>query len=169
MTGIEFKNKVEEFRTNKNITVAEHDNMFRELKSVALKTIRKFLRKYDNYFMQKYEVEYIISAPEVYGVEFKEEGVTFLYWDDPCQETSSCLTIPIDDFSKWIDNDITDLHEFIIKDIVETLTKQVESDQKRIKYYQDSIEHTKQFLANIDKMKFNDIKKWYDEWIENSI
>ena len=105
MTGIEFKNKVEEFLTNKDMTVAEHEKMFKELRSVALRTIRKFLHKYDSYFMKKYDVDYSIDGPDVYDVKFSDDGVTFLYWEESYKVTSSCLTIPHEDFIKLVDND----------------------------------------------------------------
>lgn len=73
MTGIEFRNKVEEFRTNKDITVAKHEEMFSELRGVALKTIKKFLVKYGNYLCKKYDVDidsyniYIVSISVIMG------------------------------------------------------------------------------------------------------
>ena len=169
MTGIEFRNKVEEFRTNKNMTVAEHEKMFKELRSVALRTIRKFLHKYDSYFMKKYDVDYSIDGPDVYDVKFSDNGVTFLYWEESYKVTSSCLTIPYEDFIKWVDNDVKYVQESIINDIRKTLNEHIESGMKIIKHYQDSVEHANQFLAKMDKMKFNDIKKWYDKWINGAI
>ena len=169
MTGIEFKNKVEEFLTNKDMTVAEHEKMFKELRSVALRTIRKFLHKYDRYFMKKYDVDYIIDRQDVYDVKFSDDGVTFLYWDESFHDSSSSITIPYEDFIKWIDNDVNYVQKSIINDIIETLKKHVESDKMRIKYYQNSVENVNQFLSKIGKMKFNDIKKWYDKWLDDAI
>ena len=169
MTGIEFKNKVEEFLTNKDMTVAEHEKMFKELRSVALRTIRKFIHKYDRYFMKKYDVDYIIDRQDVYDVKFSDDGVTFLYWDESFHDSSSSITIPYEDFIKWIDNDVNYVQKSIINDIIETLKKQVETDQMRIKYYQKSVEHVNQLLSKIGKMKFNDIKKWYDKWLDDAI
>ena len=166
MTGIEFKNKVEEFRTNKDMTVAEHDEMFSELRGVALKTIKKFLVKYGNYLCKKYNAD--IDSYNIYGVNFSDNGVTFLYWDE-FHDSSSSITIPYEDFIKWIDNDVNYVQESIIKDIIETLKKQVETDQMRIKHYQKSVDNVNQFLSKIDKMKFNAIKKWYDKWIDDAI
>ena len=169
MTGIEFKNKVEEFCTNKDMTVAEHAPPSKELRSVALRTIRKFLHKYDSYFMKKYDVDYSIDGPDVYDVKFSDDGVTFLYWEESYKVTSSCLTIPHEDFIKLVDNDVKYVQKSIINDIIETLEKHVESDQMRIKYYQNSVENVNQFLSKIGKMKFNDIKKWYDKWLDDAI
>ena len=53
--------------------------------------------------------------------------------------------------------------------MIETLKKHVESDQMRIGYYQKSVDNVNQLLSKIDKMKFNDIKKWYDKWIDDAI
>ncbi len=172
MTGIEFKNKVDEFLTNKNITVAEHEKMFRELKSVAMKTFKKFLDKYLNYVKAKYapdEDGWGLDSECVYNVEFHTDAMSFVYWDDSCQETSSCVSIPMDDFIKWIDGDVASVQEFIIKDIIETLTDNLAYDKRRIEYYKAAVENTEKFLANMGKMKFKDIKKWYDNWVENSI
>ena len=169
MTGIEFRNKVEEFLTNKNMTVDEHEKMFKELRSVALRTIRKFLHKYDSYFMKKYDVDYSIDGPDVYDVKFSDDGVTFLYWDESFHDSSSSITIPYEDFIKWIDNDVNYVQKSIINDIIETLKKHVESDKMRIGYYQKSVDNVNQLLSKIGKMKFNDIKKWYDKWLDDAI
>ena len=167
MTGIEFKNKVEEFRTNKDMTVAEHEKMFSELRGVALKTFKKFLVKYGNYLCKKYNAD--IDSYNIYGVNFSDNGVTFLYLEKFSNDSSSSITIPYEDFVKWIDNDVKYVQESIINDIIETLKKQVETDQMRIKHYQKSVEHVNQLLSKIDKMKFNAIKKWYDKWIDDAI
>ena len=167
MTGIEFKNKVEEFCTNKDMTVSKHEEMFSELRGVALKTIKKFLVKYGNYFCKKYNVD--IDSHNIYCVKFSDNGVTFLYWEESFHDSSSSITIPYEDFIKWIDNDVNYVQKSIIKDIIETLKKQVESDQMRIGYYQKSVDNVNQFLSKIDKMKFNNIKKWYDKWIDDAI
>ena len=167
MTGIEFKNKVEEFLTNKDMTVAEHEKMFAELRGVALKTIKKFLDEYGNYFCKKYNAD--IDSHNIYCVKFSDNGVTFIYLEKFSHDSSSSITIPYEDFIKWIDNDVNYVHESIIKDIIETLKKQVETDQMRIKHYQKSVDNVNQLLSKIDKMKFNDIKKWYDKWIDDAI
>lgn len=167
MTGIEFKNKVEEFCTNKDMTVAEHEKMFSELSGVALKTFKKFLVKYGNYICKKYNVD--IDSHNIYCVKFSDNGVTFIYWEESFHDSSSSITIPYEDFIKWIDNDVNYVQESIIKDIIETLKKQVESNKIRIKYYQKSVDNVNQLLSKIDKMKFNDIKKWYDKWIDDAI
>ena len=104
MTGIEFKNKVEEFRTNKDMTVAKHEKMGCELRGVALKTIKEFLVKYGNYFCKKYNVD--IDSHNIYCVNFGDNGVTFLYWEESFHDSSSSITIPYEDFIKWIDNDV---------------------------------------------------------------
>lgn len=167
MTGIEFKNKVEEFRTNKDMTVAKHEKMFLELSGVALKTIKKFLVKYGNYFCKKYDVD--IDSSNIYYVKFNDNGVIFLYWEESFHNSSSTVTIPYEDFIKWIDNDVNYVQKSIINDIIETLKKQVETDQMRIKYYQKSVDNVNQLMSKIDKMKFNDIKKWYDKWLDDAI
>lgn len=167
MTGIEFKNKVEEFRTNKDMTVAEHEKMFLELSGVALKTIKKFLVKYGNYFCKKYDVD--INSSNIYCVKFSDNGVTILYWEESYHNFYSSITIPYEDFIKWIDNDVNCVQKSIINDIIETLKKQVETNQMQIRHYQKSVEHVNQFLSKIDKMKFNDIKKWYDKWLDDAI
>lgn len=167
MTGIEFKNKVEEFCTNKDMTVAKHEEMFSELRGVALKTIKKFLVKYGNYLCKKYNAD--IDSYNIYGVNFGDNGVTFLYLEKFSHDSSSSITIPYEDFIKWIDNDVNSVQESIINDIIETLKKQVESDKIRIRHYQKSVDNVNQLLSKIDKMKFNDIKKWYDKWIDDAI
>ena len=168
MTGIEFKSKVEEFRTNKDMTVAEHEKMFSELSGVALKTIKKFLVKYGNYFCKKYNVD--IDSHNIYCVKFNDNGVTFLYWEEESYHDSSYhITIPYEDFIKWIDNDVNYVQKSIINDIIETLKKHVESDKMRIMHYQKSVDNVNQLLSKIGKMKFNDIKKWYDKWLDDAI
>lgn len=95
--------------------------------------------------------------------------MTFQYLEKSFHDYSSSITISYEDFIKWIDNDVNHVQKSIINDIIETLKKQVETDQMRIKYYQDSIDNVNQFLSKIDKMKFKDIKKWYDKWIDDAI
>lgn len=167
MTGIEFKNKVEEFRTNKDMTVAEHEKMFSELRSVALKTIKKFLVKYGRYLCKKYDAD--IDLHNIYCVNFGDNGVTFQYLEKSFHDYSSSITISYEDFIKWIDNDVNYVQKSIINDIIETLKTHVESDQMRIMHYQKSVENVNQFLSKIDKMKFNAIKKWYGKWLDDAI
>lgn len=169
MTGFEFKNLAEEYIGNKNITVFEHEKMFKKLKTASLNILRKFLGKYLHYFIEVYSVDWGFEPDNVYDVEFSKGKLTFAYWDDSSAETSSFVDIPIADFVKWIDNDVDCIHEFIIKDIKRTLKNQIENDKKRIKYYQDSVDDSEQFLSKIDSMEFNDIKNWYDRWIDNAI
>ena len=105
----------------------------------------------------------------MYDVKFSDDGVTFLYWDESFHDSSSSITIPYEDFIKWIDNDVNYVQKSIINDIIETLKNHVESDKIRIMHYQKSVDNVNQLLSKIDKMKFNDIKKWYDKWLDDAI
>lgn len=55
MTGAEFKDKLKTYRGDKNITVAEHDRLFRELKGVVLRTFKKVFDGYSNCIRRMFE------------------------------------------------------------------------------------------------------------------
>lgn len=169
MTGLEFRNAVKEYITNEKVSVAEHRKLFSKLKNFAMKTFRKFNDEYCYYIKRKYNADELINSEYVHGVEFHTDEVTFLYWDDSSGCTSSCIDIPIDDFIKWIDNDQSEMQNYIIKHIRDMLAKQIAYDKRKFEYYKEAVEHAEKFLANMDKMKFKDVKKWYDEWIDDAI
>lgn len=169
MIGLEFKNTVKEYIANKKMSVAEHEKLFSELKKTAIRTFNKFFNDYKSYVIEKYASSQDIFIEGIYNVEIADDEISFIYYDDLDCETSSNIDIPLEEFAKWIDDDIEDIRQYIRKKIVSSVEKDIEHSQKRIDYYAHCIEKNISFLENVDKMNFHDVRKWYDEWIDDAV
>lgn len=95
--------------------------------------------------------------------------MSLVYRDDWDGDTSSVTLFPIADFVRWIDNDTSAIKDYVTKYIAMTLANYIERNKKQIEYHKASIDKAEKFLAKMDEMKFKDVVKWYDEYIDNSI
>lgn len=122
MTGIEFKQLIKDSQ-NKNITLAKQEKMLKKLKHIALETFKKINDEYSFYIKNKYnDGAYLIESDYVYDVYFGKKEIIISFWDDSSRDTSSFINIPIDDFAKWIDNDMSEIQKYTVAEITDTLT-----------------------------------------------
>lgn len=169
MTGIEFKQLIKDSQ-NKNITVAEQEKMLKKLEHIALETFKKINDKYSHYIKNKYnDGDYLIESDYVYDVYFGKKEIDISFWDDSSGDTSSFINIPIDDFAKWIDNDVSEIQKYIVAEITDTLTQNIEFYNKRIKYYTEEVNKDKKLLTQISTMKFEEIIEQYNERLDGAI
>lgn len=121
-------------------------------------------------YKNKYNVgAYLIKSDYVYDVYFGKKEIAISFWDDSSRDTSSFINIPIVDFAKWIDNDVSEIQKYTVAEITDTLMQNIEFNKKRIKYYTEEVNEQEKILSQIDTMKFEELTTWYNEWIENAI
>lgn len=169
MTGLEFKDKVMQYCTNKIMTVAEHEKLFKELKKIAIHTFNKFFNEYKLYIIEKHASNQDVFVKGIYNVEIHNDEISFIYYDDLSCETSSNIDISLEEFVKWIDNNIEDIQQYMKMKIVSLAEKDIEENQKRIDYYIKCVKRNTNFLEKVDKMKFKDIIDWYNGFIDDAI
>lgn len=169
MIGLEFKNKAIQYCTDKTMSVAEHEKLFNELKKIAINTFNKFFNEYKLYIIEKYASNQDVFIESIYNVEIVNNEISFIYYDDLDCETSSNVDIPLEEFVKWIDNNVEDIQQYMKMKIVSSVKKDIEETQKRIVYYTQCIKRNTDFLEKVDKMKFKDIVNWYNGFIDDAI
>lgn len=109
MTGSEFRQLVKNSQ-NKNITLAKQEMLLKKLKRIALKTFKKINDEYSFYIRNKYnDGAYLIESDYVHDVYFGKKEISISFLDDSSGDASSFINISIDDFSKWIDNDVSEI------------------------------------------------------------
>lgn len=159
MTGNEFKKCLNKYLNDDSITVAEYRELGSTLKNTVIETVKSVLSIDDHLIPKQYNHDSSIPRERVNDVEFNQDDVKIIYWDDGWKETTSLIRIPLDDIVRWIDGDTSDIKKRVIEDIRSFIKSEIENDEARIKHLEEIVNSEKDLLYTIDEMSYDEIRE----------